>query len=115
MITSLAALKLLLVPSQYVRDCLEVLRYGAALELGARVRRVKMDDWKYIYVEDSLNGTEPDPSTLAKPAFALKAPGDRDLSYDLPKKRGVDWEPHLQLDAPPRYIQYKDQADVCDD
>ncbi|KAG7099171.1 hypothetical protein E1B28_001042 [Marasmius oreades] len=35
---------------KYVRDCLEVLRVGAGLDYG-RLRRVSMDDWKYIYLE----------------------------------------------------------------
>ncbi|KAK1232320.1 hypothetical protein PQX77_004571 [Marasmius sp. AFHP31] len=38
---------------KYVRDCLEVLRVGAGLDSGKRVRRVVPDDWKYVFVEDS--------------------------------------------------------------
>src|ERR1700733_14451054 len=37
---------------QYVRDCLEVLRVGAGLDNGRRVRRGDLDEWKYIYVEE---------------------------------------------------------------
>jgi DDB1- and CUL4-associated factor 13 len=74
-----------------------------------------MDDWKYIYVEESTNNTDDDPAALAKPAFALKAPGGRDLSYDLQKKRGAEWEPHLQLGPPPKYLPYKDLPTVCDE
>ncbi|GJE91425.1 hypothetical protein PsYK624_075750 [Phanerochaete sordida] len=100
---------------KYVRDCLEILRLGAGLENGARVRRSKMDDWKYIYVEDSAVPNDTDTSAFAKPAFVLKAQGERDLSYDLPKKRGAEWEPHLSLPAPPTYSPYKDLPNPCDD
>lgn len=45
----------------------------------------------------------------------LKAQGERDLSYDLPKKRGAEWEPHLSLPPPPQYTPYKDLPNPCDD
>ncbi|KAI0687426.1 hypothetical protein BC835DRAFT_404522 [Cytidiella melzeri] len=99
--------------NKYVRDCLEVLRYGGGLELGARVRRGKMDNWKYIYVEDSAENMT-DSSAYVRP-FALKAQNDIDPAQDLPKKRGADWEPHMHLSSPPKYIPYKDQPTVCDD
>ncbi|KAF9496095.1 glycosyltransferase family 32 protein [Pleurotus eryngii] len=71
---------------QYVRDCLEVLRVGAGLDNGKRVRRGKMDDWKYIYVEHVANGTYVPPSIEFEPS-------DTDVSDSgLSKKRGVDWE-----------------------
>ncbi|KAJ3574080.1 hypothetical protein NP233_g1987 [Leucocoprinus birnbaumii] len=42
---------------KFVRDCLEVLRVGAGLDNGRRLRRGKLDDWKYIYVEKVENVT----------------------------------------------------------
>ena len=66
-----------------MRDCLEVLRYGGGLELGARVRRSKTERWKYIYKEESAkNLTASLPSV--KP-FAVKAPNVIDLMDELPK------------------------------
>ena len=74
-----------------------------------------MDEWKYIYVEGSTVPNDTDTSAFSKPAFALKAQNDRDLSYDLPKKRGAEWEPHLSLPSPPQYTPYKDLSNVCDE
>ncbi|KAH9947931.1 hypothetical protein B0H21DRAFT_736177 [Amylocystis lapponica] len=101
--------------NQYVRDCLEVLRLGGGLDNGRRLRRGKMDEWQYIYVEDGQleNVTEPD--AMFKPSFALKTQGDMDPSAGFSKKRGVDWEPHLQLPPPPKYTPYRDQPAPCDD
>ncbi|KZT05870.1 uncharacterized protein LAESUDRAFT_654694 [Laetiporus sulphureus 93-53] len=101
--------------NKYVRDCLEVLRIGAGLDNQARLRRGKMDDWKYIYIEDgeSENITEPD--AMLKPNYAsLKTQGESELNNDFSKKRGVDWEPHLNLSPPPKYRPYKDQPMPCD-
>ncbi|GLB36047.1 putative glycosyltransferase family 32 protein [Lyophyllum shimeji] len=41
---------------KYVRDCLEVLRVGAGLDNGNRLRRGTLDEWKYIYVEEADTG-----------------------------------------------------------
>lgn len=73
-----------------------------------------MDEWKYIYVEDSAGDNSTDATAYAKPPFALKHQ-DTDFSYDLPKKRGAEWEPHLQLSTPPKYVPYKDLPSVCDE
>lgn len=73
-----------------------------------------MDEWKYIYLEESAqNLTEP--VEAAKPAFALKMQGDIDPSNEFPKKRGAEWEPHLHLSPPPKYVPYKDLPSVCDE
>ncbi|KAI0343679.1 glycosyltransferase family 32 protein [Trametopsis cervina] len=97
--------------NKYVRDCLEVLRHGGGLDLGARVRRGNMDKWKYIYLEDSAPNVTDSPASV-KP-FLLKAAGEIDPARDLPKKRGVEWEPHLDLSPPIQYVPYKDQSNVC--
>ncbi|KAI5898420.1 uncharacterized protein SCHCODRAFT_02663317 [Schizophyllum commune H4-8] len=36
---------------KYVRDCLKVLRRGAGLDVGRRVRQGALEEWKYVYVE----------------------------------------------------------------
>lgn len=74
-----------------------------------------MEDWKYIYVEDSAEVNATDPAAFMKPPFAIKNQVNADANYDLPKKRGAEWEPHLQLPAPPKYTAFKDQPNVCDD
>ena len=38
----------------YVRDCLEVLRLGAGLDNGLRLRRTNTLDLEYIYIEDDV-------------------------------------------------------------
>lgn len=74
-----------------------------------------MDDWQYIYVEDGPpdNATEPD--AMFKPSFSMKSQGEMDPSSAFSKKRGVDWEPHLELPPPPKYVPYKDQPTPCDE
>ncbi|KZO95031.1 hypothetical protein CALVIDRAFT_565138 [Calocera viscosa TUFC12733] len=42
---------------KYVRDCLEVLRLGAGIDNNKRVRRGRLDEWRYIYTEHPDNGT----------------------------------------------------------
>ncbi|KAH9937185.1 uncharacterized protein B0H18DRAFT_969493 [Fomitopsis serialis] len=101
-------------PKKYVRDCLEVLRIGGGLDNQARLRRGKMDDWKYIYLEDGPadNVTESD---AIRPNYPHKAHADSDVSSDFPKKRGAEWEASLRLSTPPKYRPYKDQPASCDD
>ncbi|TRM66445.1 hypothetical protein BD626DRAFT_203259 [Schizophyllum amplum] len=36
---------------KYVRDCLKVLRLGAGLDVGRRVRQGALNEWKYVYLE----------------------------------------------------------------
>lgn len=100
--------------SQYVRDCLEVLRIGAGLDNQARLRRGKMDNWKYIYLEDGAadNVTESD---AIRPNYPHKAHADSDVTTDFQKKRGADWEHSLQLPIPPVYRPFKDQPAPCDE
>lgn len=73
-----------------------------------------MDDWKYIYVEtgEGENATESAP--YIKPAFALKTQGEIDPTSGLSKKRGAEWEPHLRLSSPPKYVSHVNQEYNCD-
>ncbi|CAL1695281.1 unnamed protein product [Somion occarium] len=100
---------------KYVRDCLEVLRLGAGLDPGRRVRRGKMDEWKYIYVEtgEMDNTTITDP--FLRPSFALKTQGEVDPSDEFTKKRGAEWEPHLRLPPPPQYVPHVQSPTACDE
>ena len=42
---------------RYVRDCLEVLRVGANLDPGLRVRRGRAEGWRHLYTEPSAAAT----------------------------------------------------------
>ncbi|KAJ7071132.1 glycosyltransferase family 32 protein [Mycena amicta] len=92
--------------SEKKAHCLEVLRWS--LDNGRRLRRGKMDDWKYIYLE------QPDlPQEVSNPGVP-QIP--RDAATDpetglTKKKKGVDLEPSLQL-PPPR--QYPTAHTGCD-
>lgn len=76
-----------------------------------------MEKWKYIYLEESAKNLSV-PSSSNKP-FALKAPSPPNSDHtadELPKKRGVAWEPHLRLPPPPKRVPYKDRdgSEACD-
>ncbi|KAJ6575003.1 glycosyltransferase family 32 protein [Mycena capillaripes] len=102
---------------KYVRDCLEVLRLGGGLDNGKRLRRGKMDDWKYIYLEQLDSGNE---TVAADPEDAIpgahtdtRDAGDPD--YGLVKKRGVEWEvPPMALPEPQQYHPYPSLSSPCD-
>ncbi|KAF7310819.1 Pyruvate kinase [Mycena chlorophos] len=103
---------------KFVRDCLEVLRYGGGLDNGNRLRRGKMDDWKYLYLPElPILGTfTSDSSEEALPGITKPA---RDATVDpdagLTKKKGVDWEPSLRDQLPParKYLPITN-ANPCD-
>ncbi|KAJ7706290.1 hypothetical protein B0H17DRAFT_1036612 [Mycena rosella] len=106
---------------KYVRDCLEVLRLGGGLDNGRRLRRNngKMDDWKYIYLEqpDSANETIPvDASGMdeTRPDIITDVARENpDIA--LTKKRGVEWEvPPIALPEPQRYRSYPSLSTPCD-
>ncbi|KAI0673548.1 hypothetical protein C8Q78DRAFT_632019 [Trametes maxima] len=101
---------------KYVRDCLEVLRLGAGLDVGARVRRGKMDEWKYIYVEDGefQNSTQQTMPQI-NPALALKSQGGADPNAGFVKKRNAEWEPHVYFPQPPRYVAHHDRPASCEE
>ena len=100
---------------QYVRDCLEVLRLGGGLDNGARVRRGKMDEWKYIYVEDGELQNSTHTAPQVNPALALKSQGIADPNAGFVKKRNADWEPHVYFPQPPKYIAHNDRPVACEE
>ncbi|KAF8958965.1 hypothetical protein BDZ97DRAFT_1840080 [Flammula alnicola] len=82
-----------------------MLRLGGGLDNGERIRRdSKTTDWRYIYVED--NTTSPaveEPSQQEQaPLYRKPVPGRKaeDPNDGLVKKKGAEWEPHLNLPAP---------------
>ncbi|KAF9022949.1 hypothetical protein BDZ89DRAFT_956120 [Hymenopellis radicata] len=100
---------------KYVRDCLEMLRVGAGLDNAKRVRRGKLDEWKYVYLEQARNETDKHllvsrelPSTFT----TIQETSDPDSG--LSKRRGVDWESPLVLPAPPPHIPYASLDSPCD-
>ncbi|KAG2369426.1 hypothetical protein BDR07DRAFT_1347994 [Suillus spraguei] len=105
---------------KYVRDCLEVLRIGAGLDNGKRLRRGEMDEWKYIYMEqEKENFTDPftDPILIANPIVPprpLASGGEADPNAGLRKKTGVDWETQLPLRAPLQHTPSSSLPAPCD-
>ncbi|KAJ6519714.1 glycosyltransferase family 32 protein [Mycena sanguinolenta] len=103
---------------KYVRDCLEVLRLGGGLDNGKRLRRGKMDDWKYIYLEqlEGSNGTAASDIEDETPALITGVARDSaDPDSGLIKKRGVDWEvPPIALPEPRQYRSYQSLSSACD-
>ncbi|KAF7320089.1 Pyruvate kinase [Mycena kentingensis (nom. inval.)] len=91
---------------KYVRDCLEVLRFGAGLDNGRRLRRGNLHDWQYIY--KNLERTDAKPDAVEEPESGITAI-TRDSGIDpdsgLTKKKGVEWEPPLQLPSARQYEQ----------
>jgi WD repeat and SOF domain-containing protein 1 len=107
-----------LICPQYVRDCLEVLRLGGGLDNGKRLRRGKMDDWKYIYLEqlDAGNETASSDANDETPGLITGIARDTtDPDNGLTKKRGVDWEvPPMALPQPVQYRPYQSLSSPCD-
>ncbi|TFK57046.1 hypothetical protein OE88DRAFT_88829 [Heliocybe sulcata] len=102
---------------KFVRDCLEVLRLGAGLDNQGRLRRGKMDEWKYIYAEQgevnwALNVTTETPH-MGKAAVLSAA--EQDASSELTKKRGAEWESTPDLRAPLKYEPFNTLPAPCDD
>ncbi|KDQ63507.1 hypothetical protein JAAARDRAFT_120845 [Jaapia argillacea MUCL 33604] len=105
---------------KYVRDCLEVLRLGGGLDNQARLRRGRMDDWKYIYAEQgdvdwSLNVTERPHAAKDAAARGIISRSGVEASAELTKKRGVDWEPPLKLSSPLQYEPASALSSPCDE
>ncbi|KAJ7275152.1 hypothetical protein B0H12DRAFT_1199300 [Mycena haematopus] len=102
---------------KYVRDCLEVLRLGGGLDNGKRLRRGKMDDWKYIYFEQLDAGNESVTSDIDDETPGLITGIARDATdpdYGLVKKRGVEWEvPPIALPEPRQYRPYQSFSSPC--
>ncbi|KXN83643.1 hypothetical protein AN958_01209 [Leucoagaricus sp. SymC.cos] len=114
---------------KFVRDCLEVLRVGAGLDNGKRLRRGKLDDWKYIYVEKALNASahshirrhqEDEDDLLAavtadRNLYTQQTQNDSDSDSGLVKRRGVEPEqPPIDLRPPVEYKPYASLSQPCD-
>ncbi|KZT30613.1 glycosyltransferase family 32 protein [Neolentinus lepideus HHB14362 ss-1] len=105
---------------KFVRDCLEVLRLGAGLDNQARLRRGKMDEWKYIYAEQgdvnwALNVTTETPHMGKAAVQGHLSATEQDSSSELTKKRGAEWEPRPDLRAPLKYEPFSTLPSPCDD
>jgi len=105
---------------QYVRDCLEVLRQGAGLDNGKRLRQGRMDDWKYIYLEQANTQNSSDPSPV-RDAGQRSIPATKqnehatDPDYGLTRKRGANWEtPPIALPLPLQHHSYSSLPTPCD-
>ncbi|KAF9244600.1 hypothetical protein BU15DRAFT_59364 [Melanogaster broomeanus] len=81
-----------------------ILRLGGGLDNGNRLRRGKVDEWKYIYMEqDRENFTEPAPISVGQYPNA-----------GLTRKRGAEWEPPLPLLPTLQHIPYSSLPAPCD-
>ncbi|KAG9314280.1 hypothetical protein JVU11DRAFT_5068 [Chiua virens] len=102
---------------KYVRDCLEVLRLGAGLDNGNHMRRGKIDEWKYIYMEQGReNFTEPAQISLANVIAPrpVESAAIQDPNAGLTKKRGVEWEASLPLRSTLQHVPYSSLPTPCD-
>ncbi|KAF8343171.1 uncharacterized protein EI90DRAFT_836764 [Cantharellus anzutake] len=83
--------------SQYVRDCLEVLRRGAGLNNGKSLRRGSDDQWKHIYTE----GTDKENMTASTndPGHVLLSVGT-DPNVGLAFSKQAPLEPPFEFRAP---------------
>jgi len=103
--------------NKYVRDCLEVLRVGGGLDNGNRLRRGKMDDWHYIYMEQERdNFTEPQqaPSLANVIAPRPASSADEDPNAGLIRKKGLEWESSLELRHPLAHVPHSSLPTPCD-
>ncbi|TFK41273.1 hypothetical protein BDQ12DRAFT_626622 [Crucibulum laeve] len=103
---------------KFVRDCLEVLRVGAGLDNGKRMRRGNVDDWKYIYLEQADNSTysEVDYETgVATYPGATQSGDTSDADSGLTKRRNAEWEaPPIPLRPPIKYQPFTALPSPCD-
>ncbi|THV07675.1 hypothetical protein K435DRAFT_772530 [Dendrothele bispora CBS 962.96] len=101
---------------KYVRDCLEVLRTGAGLDNGKRLRRGSMDDWKYIFLE--ANETTASPLIVERDrlleAGITSFPSESPQSSDSSNKKDGERELHLTLPSPIPFRSYPRLSTPCD-
>lgn len=98
---------------KYVRDCLEVLRVGAGLDNGKRLRRENLDDWRYVFVEHESNAASL-PEDTATPRKSPEDLAEPDLPLPpLPTSPYAPQEKALQLPAPLTRKPYSSSA-PCD-
>ncbi|THU89360.1 hypothetical protein K435DRAFT_729245 [Dendrothele bispora CBS 962.96] len=99
--------------NKYVRDCLEVLRVGAGLDSGKRVRRTIPQDWKYVYVEDPFTTNSTHTAPLPVKNYGGVVRGEHEAEATFTKNRRAPWEPS-PIQLPP--IKYPTQRSTgsCD-
>ncbi|EKM83504.1 hypothetical protein AGABI1DRAFT_66179 [Agaricus bisporus var. burnettii JB137-S8] len=111
--------------NKFVRDCLEVLRVGAGLDNGKRLRRGKLDDWKYIYVENADNTTthrhisrqpeDEDEGSSNNRLRKARRQVNSDPDSGLVRRRNADLEVSpLSLRPPVNYKPYTSLSQPCD-
>ncbi|KAL0951334.1 hypothetical protein HGRIS_008039 [Hohenbuehelia grisea] len=101
--------------NKYVRDCLEVLRVGAGLDNGKRLRRGTMDNWKYIYSEKVNSSYVPPTINIHDETHTMQISVDSDPDNGLTKKRGAEWDGQVVLPHPLKYQPYKTLPEPCDE
>jgi WD repeat and SOF domain-containing protein 1 len=97
-----------------VRDCLEVLRVGGGLDNGKRLRRGNLDDWKYIYVEETAVNNSAQAGETSMIGMQTFLPS-QEPSSGFTKKAGVDWEERLALPPVRPYKPYAARRKPCDE
>ncbi|KAJ6497769.1 glycosyltransferase family 32 protein [Mycena sanguinolenta] len=100
---------------KFVRDCLEVLRVGGGLDNGNRIRRGRMDDWKYIYVEDSTPAPASLSNGISQPKGIIRSEHEAYLDEGFTKSRHAAWESPLTLPPPEKYIPHSVRQSCEDD
>lgn len=90
---------------KYVRDCLEMLRFGAGLDDGWQLRRGKTGDWQYIYREQEQE----------TPSKRVEMPTlkSRVVNTGLVRKKDAEWESPLILPEPPVYTPHANNRSPC--
>lgn len=102
---------------QYVRDCLEVLRTGAGLDGGNRMRQNISEQWRYIYTETATESAVQRKNYVPDPAPVTVAQVDPlDNIAGLPKpKIDSQWEEPLRLRPPLTHIPVASLPEPCDE
>ncbi|KAJ6495682.1 hypothetical protein C8R47DRAFT_1116088 [Mycena vitilis] len=101
---------------KFVRDCLEVLRVGGGLDNGNRVRRGRMDDRKYVFVEESAQTSATQVSdVLSERKGIIRSEHEAYLDEGFTKSRHAAWEPPLVLPPPDQYYRSSIENSCADD
>lgn len=88
-----------------------MLRVGGGLDNENRMRRRKMDSWRYIYVEEDR---ELNPSKAARQDEPSHTEPQLDSNLGLNFLKMGELEPHLQLGPPRTYKAFAEQPEPCD-
>lgn len=85
------------------------------MDNGNRVRRGRMDDWKYIYVEetDSIPPPVPPLDGIMERKGVIRSEHEAYLDEGFTKSRHAAWEPPILLPSPAPYSRYS-QQNPCD-